>query len=299
MLPSAPISPVVTSQADELGIRDYDYAKSADSMLAMDGWSNTMDDNFDISPMDTAKSNWRFWIGGGFNNELQLYTNSPNNLTLIQDPTNSANKLLLIRAKKEKVRGPKYRPDVDNTIKDFDFTSARIESKTVFSPNRTKGQVRIAARIKLPTGYGMWPSFWSYGEKWPTNGGIAIVQSRGQQAYAFQNAYFYDNEQSRRLVPREEKYIISTTNLTDRWHVYEVIWQKDSLTFLLDGQIIDIKQGNYVEKLFEKPQRISLNQAVGGDFFSIEDTLPTADEIPLNENEGVMQVDWIKVYLKK
>ncbi|WP_425290852.1 glycoside hydrolase family 16 protein [Spirosoma linguale] len=298
MLPWAPVSPVVTSQADESGILGYDYAQSADSILAMDGWSNTLDDNFDISPTDTAKSNWRCWVGGGFNNELQLYTNSPNNLTLIQDPTDSANKLLVIRVRKEKVKGPKYRLDIDNTIKEFDFTSARIESKNVFTPTRTKGQVRMAARIKLSTGYGMWPSFWSYGEKWPTNGGIAIVLSRGQQPYHFQNAYFYDNEQSRRPVPREEKYLISATNLTDRWHVYEVIWQKDSLTFLLDGQIVDIKQGNYVGKLFEKPQRITLNQAVGGDFFLMEDTLPTADEIPLNENEGIMQVDWIKVYLK-
>ncbi|GAB3030308.1 glycoside hydrolase family 16 protein [Spirosoma pulveris] len=297
--PFVPAPSVIVCQTDESNLCSYDYARSADSLLATNGWHKDFDDNFDQSPVDPENANWRPWIGGSFNNELQLYTDKPENILISEDPEDSANKLLLIKVKKKKVKGYKYRQDIDETRKEFDFTSARIESNALFTPNRTRSQLRVAARIKLPAGYGMGSSFWSYGDNWPTNGGIAIVQARGQNPYVFQNAYFYDNVLYRALIPQEGRTITSTSNLTDRWHVYEMIWQKDSLTFLLDGQVIDTKQDDEVEKLFEKPQRITLNLAVGGDFFLRENALPTADQIPLNDNEGIMQVDWVKVYAKE
>ncbi|WP_097127090.1 glycoside hydrolase family 16 protein [Spirosoma fluviale] len=296
-----PLDPVVSAivcQTDESNLCSFDYATSADSLLAKDGWGKAFDDNFDKSPADPTNPNWRLWIGGSFNNELQLYTNNPENIAVTKDFEKTANNLLVIKAKKRKVKGYKYRQDIDETWKEFDFTSARIESKALFMLNDITSQLRVAARIKLPTGYGMGASFWSYGDNWPTNGGIAIIQARGHDPYNFQNAYFYDDVLYRELIPQEGRTITSTTNLTDRWHVYEMIWQKDTLTFLLDGQVIDTKQGDYVANLFEKPQRITLNQVVGGDLFLRENTLPTADQIVLNGNEGIMQVDWVKVYAK-
>ena len=72
--------------------------------------------------------------------------------------------------------------------------------------------------------------------------------------------------------------------------MYEVIWSKNDLTFLLDGQVVDVKSGGYIPSMYRKQQRITLNLAVGGLFF------PGLD--PALIQTGTMQVDWVKVFVK-
>jgi beta-glucanase (GH16 family) len=273
----------------------YDHTAAIESSLKAAGWNKTFEDNFDVSPSDPANTNWNVWVGGSFNRELQMYTSSPTNLSINQDPDKAGNRLLVIQAIKEKVTGPKYRADIDATPAEFNFTSARIESRTLFSPNRNNRQLRMVARIKLPTGYGMWPAFWSYGDQWPTNGEIDVVEARGNEAYKYQTNYFYGTSPNQNLVTDGATYLTLESSLTDCWHVYEVIWTKESLTFLLDGVEVAKNSGGYVPDLFGKLQKITLNEAVGGDFFSN----PSPDAIPLNAGEGTMLVDWVKVYVKK
>ncbi|GAB3047574.1 glycoside hydrolase family 16 protein [Spirosoma pulveris] len=277
----------------------YVPTATADAALSALGWKKTFEDNFERSPTHPTNPNWTIWVGGAFNQELQLYTARPANLTVIQDPDQSANHLLQLKAVREQLVGPKYRKDVDSTPTAFGFSSARIESKAMFTPPSAGGQVRIAGRLKLPSGYGMWPSFWSQGNQWPTNGGITILQARGHQPYAFQTCYFYDSQTNHPLVAREESQIRSVSKLTDQWHIYEVIWAKDSLTFLLDGQVVATKQGSLVPQLSGRLQRLTLNLAVGGDYFGVGEKVPTADQIPLLAGEGIMAVDWVKVYVKE
>lgn len=241
------------------------------------GWKKTFDENF-----DTNLSKWNIWTGGAYNNELQLYQ-APN-LQL-------SNGILSIVAKAETVVGP-TRPDVQ-TPSTFSFTSGRIESKTLVSANTTNPKVRISSRIKLPTGYGMWPAFWSYGDPWPTQGEIDILEARGNEPYNFSTNYFYGRRAGVALSGDFSRVITSDVSLTDCWHVYELIWQKGSLTFMLDGQVVDTKTGGYVSNLFGKQEKITLNLAVGGLFFG--NPPPTASSIVT----GTMQVDWVKVFVSK
>ncbi len=277
----------------------YDYNTSIENQLKLEGWTKTLEDNFDVNPASSANPNWNVWVGGSFNNELQMYTADPENLSIIQDPTNPGNNLLFIKAIKENVTGPKYRQDVDATPKSFSFTSARIESKKMFTPTRTTGQVRVVSRIKLPSGYGMWPAFWLYGDNWPTNGEIDVLEARGNEPTLFQTNYFFGRRANINLVQDGASYLTTSTSLSDCWHVYEVIWSSSMLTFILDGKEVDVKTGGYVPNLFGKLERITLNQAVGGDFFHSNGSNPTPDDIPLNPGEGEMQVDWVKVYTHK
>jgi beta-glucanase (GH16 family) len=142
----------------------------------------------------------------------------------------------------------------------------------------------------------MWPAFWSYGDNWPTNGEIDILEARGNLPQEYQTNYFFGRKANVNLVQDGETYITTATNLVGCWHVYELIWTNNTLTFLLDGQVIDVKSGGYIPNLFGKLEKVTLNLAVGGNFF--QPTL-TADQIPLNLGEGVMEVDWVKVYTKK
>jgi beta-glucanase (GH16 family) len=254
------------------GICNFDLNETA---LTTAGYTKIFEDDF-----STDLSKWNIWTGGAFNNELQYYQAS--NLQLV-------NGNLVITAKKETVTGPTT--PYDATPKTFNYTSGRIETKTNYSASSANPKVRMVARIKLPSGYGMWSAFWSYGDPWPTQGEIDILEARGQEPFKYQTNYFYGRAANRNLVRNQVGFITSNVSLTECYHVYEVIWAQNSLTFLFDGNVIETKSGSYVPNLFGKIERITLNLAVGGNFFTNLNTSQI--------QTGAMYVDWVKVFTSR
>ena len=251
------------------GISDYIFNENA--VLAA-GYTKVFEDNFEA---DLTK--WNVWTGGAFNNELQYYQAA--NLQLL-------NGNLIITAKKETVTGATT--PFDATPKTFTYTSGRIECKTNISASSLSPKMRMVARIKLAAGYGMWTAFWSYGDPWPTQGEIDYLEARGQEPFNYQTNYFYGRATNRNLVKNQTGFITSTVSLTDCYHVYEMIWSQNSLTSLLDGAVVETKTGSYVPNLFGKTERVALNLAVGGNFFSNFN----ASQIIT----GSMYVDFVKVF---
>jgi hypothetical protein len=78
-------------------------------------------------------------------------------------------------------------------------------------------------------------------------------------------------------------------------YVYELIWAKNTLSFLFDGKVIETKAGEYVPKIFGKTHRLILNLSVGGNMFSGSFFKFDASKI----KTGVMYVDWVKVFTSK
>jgi beta-glucanase (GH16 family) len=249
-----------------------DFDLNEDDLTSI-GWKKVFEDNF-----NGDLSKWNVWTGGAYNNELQYYQSS--NLTLEDG-------ILIITAKKETVTGATT--PFDQTSKTFNYTSGRIESKTLFSANSATSKVRIMARIKLPLGYGLWPAFWTYGDPWPTQGEIDIIEARGQDTLKYQTNYFYGDAANNNLVSGAEKVITADTDLTDCYHVYELIWEQDKLISLLDGAVVEVKtSGGYIPSLFGKQEKIVLDLAVGGLFFSGLDP----EKIKTNS----LYIDWVKVF---
>jgi beta-glucanase (GH16 family) len=249
------------------------------------GWTKTFNEDF-----STDFSNWNIWQGGAYNNEYECYTSAPKNLSL-------TNGILSITAIKETVTG--NTTNTETTQKSFDFTSARIESKSTISASSATPKIRYSARIKLPSGYGMWPAFWSYGANWPTNGEIDVMEAKGNLPLQFATNYFYGATAGTSQVGNSGMTYVNNIDLTEYWHVYEVIWEQNSLTFMLDGKVIRTlattsQYGSYVSAMFGKTQNIALNLAVGGDYFK-SPNLPDPSTIVT----GTMQVDWVRVFTGK
>lgn len=261
-----PVSPPPPSPAG--GACDFDINEAT----LGSGWTKTFDENF------SGNFNlWNIWNGGAFNNELQLY--QADNLSI-------ENGNLVITARKEIKTGPTT--PFDATPKTFNYTSGRIESTSHFSASVSTPVVRMMARIKLPSGYGMWPAFWSYGDPWPTQGEIDILEARGQEDKKYQTNYFYGKVANRNLVRGAEGFVTTVESLQTCYHVYEVIWSQNSLKFYFDGELVKTNSGGYVPNLFGKTERITLNLAVGGLFFS--------NFNPSLIQTGTMYVDWVKVF---
>ena len=245
-----------------------------ESAIISSGWTKTFEENF-----SGDLTGWNIWYGGAFNNELQLYQASNLSLT---------NGNLLITARQEAISGPAN--PFDTAPKNFNYTSGRIESKTNFSASASSPNVRMMARIKLPSGYGMWPAFWSYGDPWPTQGEIDILEGRGQEDFKYQTNYFYGRMANRNLVRGAEGFVTTDVSLQSCYHVYELIWSQQELKFYFDGVLVKTNSGGYVANLFGKLERITLNLAVGGNFFS--------NFNPSLIQTGTMLVDWVKVFAK-
>jgi hypothetical protein len=250
-------------------ICDFEMNEEA---LLNNGWTNVFDEDF-----SSDLGQWDVWNGGAYNNELQHYQES--NLSVEQGN-------LLINARRETVTGTED-PYSENT-KTFDFTSGRIESKVNFSAGIESPKIRMVARIKLPKGKGLWPAFWSYGEPWPTSGEIDILEARGGSPEEYHTNYFYGTNAGVNLVQNASAHIETDSDLSECFHIYEVIWEENKLTYFLDGNIVHETEGGYVDQLFGKEQRVVLNVAVGGDFFGGLNT----SEI----QEGTMTIDYVRVY---
>lgn len=262
--------PALTELAT-LDCTDYD-------IHPMDGQYESLAPAF-TENFDAGFSQWNQWSGGAWNEELQLYR--PANLLITQGQ-------LTITANKENVTGDTN--PYDATQKTFSYTSGRIESTTHFSASRSTPKVRMAARVRFSNDAGMWPAFWSYGDPWPTQGEIDILEARGQEPDRYQTAYWYGRRRGVNQVNWETSvsFIRPNISLTSCWHVYEVVWERNQLTFYLDGDEVARNSGDYVPNMYGKKQRVTLNLAVGGLFFSGYD--------PFISDRGTLEVDWVRVY---
>lgn len=234
---------------------------------------------------NTNLDKWNIWLGGAFNNEIQLYN---------QEQLSVQNGILTINAQKKAVSGASS--PFDPAQKDFQYVSGRIESKEQFGPSDIDGEkeYRIVSRIKLPSGNGIWPAFWSYSDPWPTKGEIDILEARGNQTTSFQSNIFYGTEVNMPLTKNVDtsKSHQLNINLTSNFHTYELIWKSDKLEILFDSELIHTYNAdtkNYVAELFGNKHQIVVNLAVGGNFFEGADA-------SVFVNSATMQVDWVKVY---
>lgn len=234
---------------------------------------------------NTDLAQWNSWQSGAFNNEIQYYR--PSQLVL-------ENGILTINIARETITGANN-PN-DSSPKEFQYVSGRIESKTTFGPSNVTGELeyRFMAHIKMPSGNGMWPAFWTYGDPWPTKGEIDIIEARGNQPMTFSSNIFYGTQPGIPITNNANTVVEHEVDvdITADFHTYELIWTATSLEIKFDGERLHLYNAsglNYIANLFGQKQQIVLNTAVGGFFF------PNAAPSSFVD-EATMQVDWVRVY---
>lgn len=214
--------------------------------------------------------------GGGWgNHELQSYTARTSNVSL-----NGAGDLA-ITARKEAYTGA---DGITST-----YTSARLISRVSMLYGYTE------ARMYLPAGQGLWPAFWTIGADvyqgvpWPVTGEIDIMEGYNQMKSAWGTVHGPTTGGAAYGLPY--KYTPSY-NLGGSWHTYGIDWSPSSITWYLDGYAYhtlykaDMPAGDVWE--FNKPHRLQLNLAVGGDG-------PGTSPDP-QFSSATLLVDYVRVY---
>jgi len=167
----------------------------------------------------------------------------------------------------------------------MNYTSARI--KTQGLQNFTYGKVE--ARIKLPSGQGLWPAFWMLGSNitsvgWPASGEIDIMERVNNNPYVNGTVHWDANGYA--------SYGNISGNLDfSQFHTYSIEWDANYIRWFVDGNKyneIYIQNGTGNTEEFQKPFFILLNMAVGGNWpGSPNGSTPFPSQ---------MLVDYVRVY---
>lgn len=230
-------------------------------------WNLVWSDEFDGNSLNTA--NWTAEIGNGSggwgNNELQYYTNRSQNLQVTGGN-------LIITAQKESYGGMNY-------------TSARIKTQSL--KNFTYG--KIEARIKLPSGQGLWPAFWMLGSNittvgWPACGEIDIMERVNNNSFVNGTVHWDANGHA--------EFGRTSGNLDfSQYHTYSVEWDPNYIRWFVDGVQYNefyIGNGTGNTEEFQKSFFLLLNLAVGGNWPGSPNT---TTPFPAQ-----MLVDYVRVY---
>lgn len=234
---------------------------------AAPNWNLVWSDEFNGTSLNRA--NWTPEIGtgsGGWgNNELQYYTDRAQNVQVTGGN-------LVITAQKESYGGMNY-------------TSARIKTQDL--KNFTYGKVE--ARIKLPSGQGLWPAFWMLGSNissvgWPKSGEIDIMERVNHNPYVNGTVHWDAGGHA--------EYGRVSGNLDfSQFHVYSIEWDSKYIRWFVDGQQFNefyIENGTGNTEEFQRPFFLLLNLAVGGNWpGSPNNSTPFPSQ---------MLVDYVRVY---
>lgn len=212
-------------------------------------------DEFNGPTLDLNK--WSFQTGDGCdmnlcgwgNNELEYYTNSTDNISV-------NNGLLSINARRQTINNRNYTSGKILTKNKFDFKYGYIE-----------------ARMKLPTGKGMWPAFWMlptdnvYGA-WPTSGELDIMESLGHATSTVYGTIHYGNPWPNNS-SSSKQFDLPLSSFDGGYHTIGLEWNEKDIKWMIDGYIYSQKTTLDVSPFkwpFDQKFHFIINLAVGGNW---------------------------------
>jgi beta-glucanase (GH16 family) len=215
------------------------------------GAAQSWSDEFDGPP--NAPPDPRRWTndigaGGWGNRELQTYTASAQNVHL------DGQGHLVIH--------------VESTPSGF--TSARLKTKGLFAARFGRAE----ARIKLPSGQGIWPAFWMLGEsidgqKWPDCGEIDIMENIGKEPGTVHGTVHGPGYSGAKGITAS-LVLPNHVRFSDDFHTFRIEWAPQTVSFYVD----DVRYHTVTPSslpagaswVFDHPFFLLLNVAVGGGF---------------------------------
>jgi beta-glucanase (GH16 family) len=246
-----------------------------DSPGSYPGLSLAWSDEFDGPALNTAA--WSHQNGDGCpslcgwgNNELEYYTDRPDNL-FFQDGK------LVIEAKREDFGGKSY-----------------TSSKILTSGKKTFKFGRIDIRARLPKGKGIWPALWLlpqdnvYGG-WPRSGEIDLMELVGHEPNKVYGTLHYGPGPGSTQTSRG--YTLPSGNFSDEFHVFSVEWKQDQIKWYVDNNLYSTVNRADIGSLnwpFNEQFFLIFNLAVGGNWPGNPDATTYVPQW--------MIVDYIRVY---
>ena len=250
-----------------------------------DEWTLSWSDEFEGAAGSLPDpATWGYDLGDGSaiglagwgNNELEWYTDDPQNVALDGDGH------LVITAR-----------EADGSLECYygpcQYTSARLLTRDRFEFQHGY----LEARLQVPAGFGLWPAFWLLGPNldevgWPQSGEVDVMEYVGRRpnvVFGTLHGPGYSGSGG----------ISAGTDLgapmADAFHTVALEWEPGRMTWFVDGeQYHEVRQDQVApnEWVFEQPFFMLLNVAVGGNL--------GGPVFPDTEFPARMVVDHVRLY---
>lgn len=260
-------------------------------------WTIAWSDEFNNNTFDTDTWARQIWLTPP-NNEWEQYTGE-------EDTAYEEDGYMILKADLKDGMESGY----------GNYTSARVISNPggsdgdSGSTGKTFEYGKIAARIQLPSGKGVWPAFWMLGDNiyetggdtsWPSCGEIDILETGfsgnedGEWGGAtLGGAIHYDtsiDNDTGSWTYETDHTSLDEGRYSDDFHVYEIEWDESSITWRVDEEeffTTDITDSMYNE--FREEFYILFNIAIGGNL---------TDDPDGTDYPKYMKIDWIRHYTK-
>jgi len=278
---------------------------SVDAAEAQTGWKPVWSDEFN-GPAGAAPdpANWKFEAGlGRFvagNQEAETYCAYKSDAAPCRQNAPNAyldgKGHLVMKAIKTDQTLPIPGKNFSSPV----YTSARVNSLKSFRYGR------LEANILVPTGQGVWPSFWALGVhdsslNWPQIGEVDIMEVWNPQPGSTRiDPYTNHGSTHGPMQPGAKDGYTDLTGtykfpqpLQEGFHQFAIDWSPGEIDFYCDGNLYSRQSPGhlYDKKVWEMdnaPFYLLLNLAMGGDFFGYpNDTTPQTP---------TMLVDYVRVY---
>jgi beta-glucanase (GH16 family) len=244
-----------------------------------EGWELVWHDEFDGTAIDPKKWEHEVNAQGGGNNELQYYTNRPENSFL-------ENGSLVIQALKERYTGPEGTRE---------YTSARL--RTLRKGDWKYGRFDIKA--KLPFGQGLWPAIWmmpsesKYGG-WAASGEIDIMELIGHESNKVYGTLHYGGAWPKN-VQSGKSYTLPQGTFADDFHLFTIEWDTTQFRWYVDEIFYQSQTQWHTSSApypapFDQYFHLILNVAAGGNWPGNPDNTTIFPQ--------KMIVDYVRVFKK-
>jgi len=235
-------------------------------------WTLAWSDEFEGPAGQLADpATWTYEVGTDWGNaQLEYDTDRASNAAL----DGAGN--LVITARREAFEGRQY-------------TSARLTTAGL----RAFQYGKFEARMKLPSGQGLWPAFWLLGADigsvgWPAAGEIDVMEFRGQEPSTVLGSLHGPGYSGGSALTR--RYTPGATRFDNSFHVFTVEWTSERIDWRVDGvRYFGVRREDVPGRwVFDHPFNVILNVAVGGNFVGAPNQFTTFPQ--------EMVVDWVRVY---
>ena len=221
------------------------------------GYLLQWNDEFNGDTLNLKYWNIETWWAGAYNNELQSYTKSQNNIGL-------NNGYLYLRAQKE----TPFNPNQPG------YTSGRITTQDKVEMQYGYWEIKA----KLPSGVGTWPAIWMLNSKidtipWPNSGEIDIMEHVG---YDENRVFFsiHNEDLFGDVHGTNQQGVYYFEEIEDDFHAYSVEWNENEIKGFVDGvQYFNISKhsnSNYSQWPYDSPFFLIINLAIGGDWGGVQ-----------------------------
>ncbi len=252
-------------------IKWYFKLKESSKFDEIKKWELVFSDNFNSTGLNPEKWLTTYFWGKNLLNDSYSLASDPHYFTVDKN-FEIKNGILKLYTKKEKVTGKAWDPSIGFFQKDFDFTSAMINT----GESLWQKYGAFEAKVKLNASPSVYHAFWMVQGKMVPH--LNVFRFSGDKSKQVNMGGFWQEKPGSDNLKNSES-VIKGVDFSKGFYIFRLEWTPDEIIWKINNMIVKKERIS----AFSEPMYMILSSGITGN--AIENNLPVSFDI-----------DWIKVY---